>query len=40
METNIFIDILPPIPYQEKILGLGLRAKILSANQIAGFFRM
>ena len=33
------IDISLLIPYL-KILGLKLRAKMLSANQIAGFFKM
>ena len=33
------IDISLPIPYL-KILGLKLRAKMRSANQIAGFFKM
>ena len=33
------IDISLPIPYL-KILGLKLQAKMLPANQIAGFFKM
>ena len=33
------IDVSLPIPYL-KILGLKLQAKMLPANQIAGFFKM
>ena len=39
MKTNVVIDISPPIPYLI-ILVLELWAKILSANQVAGFFKM
>ena len=38
MKTNS-IDILPPIPYLAKF-GSQLWAKLLSANKIAGFFKM
>ena len=38
MKTNIAIDI--SSTYLAKILGLELCAKMLQANQIAGFFKM
>ena len=37
METIIIVDISPPF---HQILVLELWAKMLSANQIAGFFKM
>ena len=39
MKANIVIGISQPIPKSDKILGLGLWAKML-ASQIAGFFKM
>ena len=40
MKTNIVVDISPPISYLTgKCLFLKLWAKMLSANQIAGFFK-
>ena len=40
MKANIIIDISPSIPYLGKTLVLELQAKMLSANQIVGFFKM
>ena len=41
METSIVVDIPPPIPYLAKFWFLSyLWAKMLSANQIAGFLKM
>ena len=40
MKTGIIIDILPPIPYLEKFWFLSYGPNLLSANQIAGFFKM
>ena len=40
MKTSIIVDISPPIPLSGKILVLELWAKMLSANQMAGFFKM
>ena len=42
MKTNIAIDISPPIPHHlaNPTSGLKLLPKMLSANQIAGFFTM
>ena len=39
METNTVVDISPPIPYLGKFC-FELWAKMLSANQIARFFKM
>ena len=39
MKTNIDIDISPPISYLTKFW-VELRVKMLSTNQIAGFFKM
>ena len=40
METNIVVDISPPTPISGKIQVLESWAKILSANEIVGFFKM
>ena len=40
MKTNIVINISPPILLSGKILVLELWFKMLSANQIAGLFKM
>ena len=40
MGGNIVVDVLRPIPYLAKILVLELWAKMLSAIQIAEFFKM
>ena len=40
MKANIVIDISPPIPKSDKILGLGLWAEMMLASQIARFFKM
>ena len=40
MKTNIVIDISPSITMSDKITALDLCIKILSLNQIAGFFKM
>ena len=40
MKTNIVIDISPSITMSGKITALDLWIKILSLNQIAGFFKM
>ena len=39
MKTNIVIDISQPIPYLRKFW-LTSQAKMLLANQVAGFFKM
>ena len=39
MNTDLVINVSPPIQYG-KILGLESWAKTISANQIAGIFRM
>ena len=40
MKTNIVIDISPPIPYLENSSSPVLSFKMMSANQITGFFKM
>ena len=40
MKPNIVVDISPTHIWQHTYLGLKLWAKMLPANQIAGFFKM